>query len=113
MEEKLYARAMIEIEANSVFKESVVVAIPNIEGEDYTCAKVNVEYEWKPPLCSTCKTFDHSTETCPLAVKDVPNKVVDTLDEGFQVVKGRSKGKKQNERKVVFKPKTTILYKQV
>nr|GEY54022.1 hypothetical protein [Tanacetum cinerariifolium] len=30
----------------------------------YTC-NVHVEYEWKPPRCSSCKVFGHIHEECP------------------------------------------------
>ncbi|GKE09278.1 hypothetical protein Tco_1412829 [Tanacetum coccineum] len=84
-----YARAMIKIEAKVEFKDSVVVVVLNIDDEGYTCAKITVECKWKPLLCLTCKTFDHSTEACPQAVKVVPNKHVETQDDSFQVVKGK------------------------
>ncbi|GJT29846.1 putative dual specificity protein phosphatase DSP8 [Tanacetum coccineum] len=32
--------------------------------DHYTC-NVHVEYEWKPPRCSSCKVFGHSHEECP------------------------------------------------
>ncbi|GJR26585.1 hypothetical protein Tco_1102817 [Tanacetum coccineum] len=87
-----YARAMIKIEAKVEFKDSVVVVVLNIDDEGYTCAKITVECKWKPLLCLTCKTFDHSTEACPQAVKVVPNKHVETQDDSFQVVKGKKEG---------------------
>ncbi|GJX46036.1 uncharacterized protein Tco_0271226 [Tanacetum coccineum] len=74
-----YARAMIEIDAENVIKESVVVVVPELEGEGYTCEE----------------------------------KAVDAKDDGYQVVKGRNKGKKQNDRNIMIKPKTTLVYKQV
>ncbi|GJX74603.1 RNA-directed DNA polymerase, eukaryota, reverse transcriptase zinc-binding domain protein [Tanacetum coccineum] len=66
-----YARAMIEIDAESELKES-------------------------------CKTFCHSPDSCPLAMKDAPKrKSVHVQDDGFEVVKGKNKGKKQVERNFV------------
>nr|GEW18660.1 hypothetical protein [Tanacetum cinerariifolium] len=35
----------------------------DMEGH-YTC-NVRVEYEWKPPRCSSCKVFGHIHEECP------------------------------------------------
>ncbi|GJV36669.1 hypothetical protein Tco_1409146 [Tanacetum coccineum] len=71
--------------------ESVVVVVPELEGE----------------------TFCYSIELCPLTVKEPQKKAVDAKDDGYQVVKGRNKGKKQNDRNIVIKPKTTLVYKQV
>ncbi|GKD05603.1 hypothetical protein Tco_1180577 [Tanacetum coccineum] len=67
-----YARAMIEIDAESELKESI------------TCSG------------------------------NAPKrKSVHVQDDGFEVVKGKNKGKKQVERNFVVKPKTTLVYKQV
>ncbi|GKA19305.1 hypothetical protein Tco_0699220 [Tanacetum coccineum] len=93
-----YARAMIEIDADVELKETVTVVVPNLEGEGYTCEKVMIEYEWRPHQCLTCKTFCHSTEMCPIFVKEPLVKAVEVQDEGFQVVKGRYIGKKQSEK---------------
>ncbi|GJW31103.1 retrotransposon protein, putative, ty1-copia subclass, partial [Tanacetum coccineum] len=41
------------------------LAMPKITRESrYTC-NVHVEYEWKPPRCSSCKIFGHIHEECP------------------------------------------------
>ena len=107
-----YARATIEIEADVALKESVTVAVPNIEGDGHTCEKVSVEYEWKPPHCMTCKTFCHAADACPLIVKEQPKKVVEEKNDGFQVAQGRNKGKKQVDKSFAVKPKTNLAFKQ-
>lgn len=38
------------------------------EGNGKTLYNVRVEYEWKPPRCSTCKTFGHKDSECPKSV---------------------------------------------
>ncbi|GJZ43533.1 zinc knuckle CX2CX4HX4C containing protein [Tanacetum coccineum] len=107
-----YARAMIKIGVDVELKETVTVVVPNLEGEGYTCEKVMIEYEWRTPHWLTCKTFYHSTKMCPLTMKEPLVKAVDVQDEGFQVVKGRNKGKKQNEKPLLVRPKK-LAYKQV
>nr|GEW23716.1 hypothetical protein [Tanacetum cinerariifolium] len=37
------------IPMSSVVKEFIVVAVPKLEGNGYTCETLTVEYEWKPP----------------------------------------------------------------
>ncbi|GJZ73397.1 zinc knuckle CX2CX4HX4C containing protein [Tanacetum coccineum] len=59
-----YARAFIEISADRELMESIVIAIPLGKGKGHTLATIEVEYEWKPPVCSTCKIFDHTNEKC-------------------------------------------------
>ncbi|GJT14892.1 retrotransposon protein, putative, ty1-copia subclass [Tanacetum coccineum] len=60
-----YARVMIELRADVELKDNIVVAMPKITRDcHYTC-DVRVEYEWKPPRCSSCKVFGHIHEECP------------------------------------------------
>ncbi|GJY46047.1 zinc finger, CCHC-type containing protein [Tanacetum coccineum] len=60
-----YARAMIEIRADVELKDNIVVAMPKITREGHYTCNVRVEYEWKPPRCSSCKVFGHIHEECP------------------------------------------------
>lgn len=108
-----YARAMIEVHAESELKESVIVAVSNLEGEGYTCETVTIEYEWKPPQCSTCQVLGHSNDQCPLTVKELPKKTGEVQADGFQKVKSRNKGKKQNDRNAAFKRKTNFIYRPI
>ncbi|GJV14706.1 RNA-directed DNA polymerase, eukaryota, reverse transcriptase zinc-binding domain protein [Tanacetum coccineum] len=62
---KEYARALIEISAERELMESIVITIPLGKGKGHTLATIDIDYEWKPPLCSTCKIFDHTNEKCP------------------------------------------------
>nr|GEX83550.1 ulp1 protease family, C-terminal catalytic domain-containing protein [Tanacetum cinerariifolium] len=39
--------------------ESIVVAVPKLEGNGYTCETVTVEYKWKPPSKVWEFTFIH------------------------------------------------------
>nr|GEY79937.1 hypothetical protein [Tanacetum cinerariifolium] len=54
-----YARAMIELRDDVELKDTLVVDIPKFKGEGYTRSTTRVEYEGKPPRCSTCKVFGH------------------------------------------------------
>ncbi|GJZ86851.1 RNA-directed DNA polymerase, eukaryota, reverse transcriptase zinc-binding domain protein [Tanacetum coccineum] len=59
-----YARVMIELRADVELKDNIVVAMPKITREDHYTCNVRVEYEWKPPKCSSCKVFGHIHEEC-------------------------------------------------
>ncbi|GJR94661.1 zinc knuckle CX2CX4HX4C containing protein, partial [Tanacetum coccineum] len=82
---KEYARALIEISAERELMESIVIAIPLGKGKGHTLATIDIDYEWKPPLCSTCKIFDHTNEKCPKLPKVIPTEVMDK--DGFVEVK--------------------------
>ncbi|MFS7915825.1 putative transcription factor interactor and regulator CCHC(Zn) family [Helianthus anomalus] len=67
-----YARALIEISAENAFKEEVVIAVPEPEGEGFIKVKMNVEYEWSPCRCDHCKVFGHADESCPKQPRKSP-----------------------------------------
>lgn len=51
-----FARAMLEVSSENSLKEKVVIAIPKLDSFGLTKFEIKVEYEWKPPRCSVCKT---------------------------------------------------------
>ncbi|GKC89812.1 ATPase, F1/V1/A1 complex, alpha/beta subunit [Tanacetum coccineum] len=51
--------------ADVELKDNIVVAMPKITREAHYTCNVRVEYEWKPPRCSSCKVFGHIHEECP------------------------------------------------
>ncbi|GJV82382.1 copia protein [Tanacetum coccineum] len=59
-----YARVMIEIRADVELKDNIIVAMPKITREGHYTCNVRVEFEWKPPRCSSCKVFGHIHEEC-------------------------------------------------
>ncbi|GJW37677.1 hypothetical protein Tco_0060597 [Tanacetum coccineum] len=59
-----YTRVMIELRADVELKDNIVVAMPKITREGHYTCNVRVEYEWKPPRCSSCKIFRHIHEEC-------------------------------------------------
>nr|GFB84999.1 zinc knuckle CX2CX4HX4C [Tanacetum cinerariifolium] len=48
-----YARAFIEISADDVLKEDLVIAISVGKDKGHSLAFIRIEYEWMPPRCST------------------------------------------------------------
>ncbi|GKF54178.1 hypothetical protein Tco_0161088, partial [Tanacetum coccineum] len=60
-----YARVMIELRADVELKDNIVVAMPKITKEGHYTCNVRVEYEWKPPRCSSCNGFGHIHEEFP------------------------------------------------
>ncbi|GKB45166.1 hypothetical protein Tco_0890108 [Tanacetum coccineum] len=60
-----YARAMIKFRADVKLKDNIIMDMPKITRESHYTCNVCVEYEWKPPMSSTCKVFGHIHEECP------------------------------------------------
>ncbi|GJV21622.1 hypothetical protein Tco_1370642 [Tanacetum coccineum] len=46
-----YARALVDISADTILKQEVSMAIPMEDGIEYTKEVIRVEYDWKPPHC--------------------------------------------------------------
>ncbi|GKB74635.1 hypothetical protein Tco_0936047 [Tanacetum coccineum] len=80
-----FARAMIEVQAEVELKESVVIVVPNLNGEGYTCETIK-------------------------AVKELPIKQVERDLDGFQVVKKRNFERKRNDKSFVVNTKKQMKY---
>ncbi|GKC77532.1 hypothetical protein Tco_1128306, partial [Tanacetum coccineum] len=49
-----YVRAMIELRVDVELKDKIVVNMPKTVGEGHYTCNIRVEYEWKPPRCTSC-----------------------------------------------------------
>nr|GEY35233.1 hypothetical protein [Tanacetum cinerariifolium] len=67
-----YARVLIEVLAENDLKDELVVAILVGKDRGHTLATISIEYEWKPPRCSTCLVFAHTSDKCPTLPKETP-----------------------------------------
>nr|GFA47850.1 hypothetical protein [Tanacetum cinerariifolium] len=54
-----YARALVEFSTEEELKKSIIIAIPLSNGKGHSFANIDIEYEWDPPRCDTCKVFYH------------------------------------------------------
>ncbi|GKB81271.1 hypothetical protein Tco_0948166 [Tanacetum coccineum] len=55
------------------------MVVPNLEGNGYTKETIRIEYEWKPPCCSTHLIYGHLLVDYP---KVSPKPVVNIMDKG-------------------------------
>ncbi|GJW72784.1 zinc knuckle CX2CX4HX4C containing protein [Tanacetum coccineum] len=84
-----YARVLVEVSSDLAFVKSLVVAIPFSDKPEHYLEMLDVEYEWQPPRCDVCKTFDHNGEQCPkrsCEPKHTPN-----VEDGFVQVTQKKK----------------------
>ncbi|XP_071725901.1 uncharacterized protein [Rutidosis leptorrhynchoides] len=102
-----YARVLVEVEATKGFVDDIEVLYKDKDQNIKATKKVNVEYTWKPKLCSHCVVFGHNHEECklrPKTVQEVEHKAVENkvenkvADDGFEEVKRKkvNKEKQQN-----------------
>ncbi|XP_021970148.1 uncharacterized protein LOC110865195 [Helianthus annuus] len=132
-----YARALVEISADSELKEELTIAVPCLDGDGFVKEKVYVEYEWCPHRCGRCCVFGHTHENCPLQAPRVskdkkqqhkgpgydrkmkqpvqdpgPSKRQPTVDDdGYTTVLGKKAAKKVGFN--VNKPKPKFEYRPV
>ncbi|GJU26945.1 hypothetical protein Tco_1165566 [Tanacetum coccineum] len=86
-----YATSVIELRADTKWKDTLVVVVPKFIGEGYTMSTIRVEYKWTHPRCSSYKVFCHVMDECS-------NKIISNLLKNLkterQAVKGVHVGSK-------------------
>ena len=66
-----YARVLVKVSADRELKDKVEICYKNGKNE-VKCSKfVNVEYDWKPPVCSHCSVFGHTLSKCTERPREV------------------------------------------
>ncbi|GJV53841.1 RNA-directed DNA polymerase, eukaryota, reverse transcriptase zinc-binding domain protein [Tanacetum coccineum] len=86
-----YARVLVEFDVKKGFKDKIVIQYRNKENEVKGSKTVNVEYLWKPDICSHCSVFGHDFNKCgkrPKTVDEIEKerenvKPIETDAEGF------------------------------
>ncbi|KAL0453174.1 UNVERIFIED_CONTAM: hypothetical protein Slati_1295500 [Sesamum latifolium] len=59
-----FARVCVMLDISSTLPKHIVIMVPKEDGSELAC-KVDVEYEWLPPKCTTCMSLGHATWLCP------------------------------------------------
>ncbi|GJX96967.1 RNA-directed DNA polymerase, eukaryota, reverse transcriptase zinc-binding domain protein [Tanacetum coccineum] len=59
-----FARVLIEVEAQKGLPEAIDIQYYDKDDKMTISKTVKVLYDWKPPLCDTCKVFGHSKGIC-------------------------------------------------
>ncbi|GKA11702.1 RNA-directed DNA polymerase, eukaryota, reverse transcriptase zinc-binding domain protein [Tanacetum coccineum] len=81
-----FARVLVEVSADVDLPCSFEIAYPPIGNRPAKVGVLDVKYQWKPPLCTHCKTFGHSTLTCkvrPITEEEIAAKnLKDMLNVG-------------------------------
>ncbi|GJY26627.1 hypothetical protein Tco_0401353 [Tanacetum coccineum] len=82
-------------------------------GLGHSLETIDIEYEWKPPRCDTCKISDHTNEHCPTKPKTTTPTPV--RDNGFMEVTRKGKRKPASKPRRIdgvrlTKPKPNYFY---
>lgn len=79
--------------------DSIDILYKNKETEKQFVKKVKVEYDWKPPICLTCKVFGHSTDSHKKTSDESNVQETRKEDEGFISVDKRKENAKEGNMK--------------
>ncbi|GKA26605.1 hypothetical protein Tco_0712714 [Tanacetum coccineum] len=101
-----YAKAMFELRANVELKDTIMVAVPKLVGEGFSMCTICIEYECKPPSCSSCKVFGHVMDEFPknlLGCVEEFKGILDKLLEEFRIEKDDDLGTNNGNSKLAKK----------
>jgi hypothetical protein len=60
-----FARVCIEVDASSELIDSFDLMLNgDVPGMSPTSVEIKVDYQWKPKICTLCKSFGHTTGSC-------------------------------------------------
>ncbi|XP_035840395.1 uncharacterized protein LOC118487563 [Helianthus annuus] len=106
-----YARALLEVQAETDLKRSVTVAIPSLDGGGHSKVEV-IDYDWEPLRCSSCCVFGHEDSSCPKNPQVVSSGDSGKKSDDFQVV-GAKKKKATNQGIHMKNQKPKLVYRPV
>ncbi|GKA12143.1 protein LAZ1 [Tanacetum coccineum] len=87
------SKALIEVTLDQDLKKSIVIAIPLPNRAGHKKITIDVEYEWKPPICVDCKIFGHVHKQCPKRVHKAHVAQCKTVDDDGFITVTRKGGK--------------------
>ncbi|PWA78413.1 hypothetical protein CTI12_AA216660 [Artemisia annua] len=104
-----YARVLVEEDASKGLSDSIEVLYKSkVDGHQFM-KKVQVVYDWEPPVCSHCKVFGHSYEACLKRVRTEETTKEKQADvEGFVQANKRKDNNVPGSSKVPQQPKSNL-----
>ncbi|KAL2228566.1 UNVERIFIED_CONTAM: hypothetical protein Sindi_1836300 [Sesamum indicum] len=67
------ARVCVMLDVSSTLPKHIIIMMPNEDGGETPC-KINVEYEWQPPKCTSCMMLGHTAKMCAFTKPSNPAK---------------------------------------
>ncbi|KAL2225767.1 UNVERIFIED_CONTAM: hypothetical protein Sindi_3096300 [Sesamum indicum] len=68
-----FACVCLMLDVSSKLPKHIIIMMPKEEGGEITC-KIDIEYEWLPPKCTSCMTLGHTTKVCAFTKPSNPAK---------------------------------------
>ncbi|XP_075092350.1 uncharacterized protein LOC142172591 [Nicotiana tabacum] len=100
MKERMtYARVLVEVPINKVFPDTVI-----FENEHGHIVEQEMDFEWKPILCTKCKNYGHELKECRKYIREeINNKAQERKEVVQQGEEKTSKGEQTETSKEVDK----------
>ncbi|PWA80038.1 hypothetical protein CTI12_AA080440 [Artemisia annua] len=96
-----FARVLVEVSASDVLPHFLEIEYPALGDRPGRVGKLELKYQWKPPQCTHCKTFGHSTAACkvrPRTDDEIATKILkETLNVSKVSADTRVDGKVDND----------------
>ncbi|PWA85990.1 RNA-directed DNA polymerase, eukaryota, Reverse transcriptase zinc-binding domain protein [Artemisia annua] len=80
-----FARVLVEVSAVDELPQFLEIEYLVIGDRPARIGRLEVKYQWKPPQCTHCKTFGHSTVSCKTRPITDEEKAAEVLKEALKV----------------------------
>ncbi|PWA95095.1 hypothetical protein CTI12_AA052670 [Artemisia annua] len=88
-----YARVLVEVSASEELPSVLEIEYPPLGNRPAKVGKLEVKYQWKPPLCTHCKTFGHTTIVCKVRPRTVEEVAANNVELNVKSkIENNSKG---------------------
>ncbi|GJY28292.1 hypothetical protein Tco_0404059 [Tanacetum coccineum] len=82
-----FARVLVEVSADDDLPSLLEIFYPPIGNRPAKVGVLDVKYQWKPPLCTHCKTFGHSTLSCQVRPRTEEEFAANNLKDALKIGK--------------------------
>ncbi|GJZ09506.1 RNA-directed DNA polymerase, eukaryota, reverse transcriptase zinc-binding domain protein [Tanacetum coccineum] len=104
-----FARVLMEVSSKEELHHTLTIAYPAMGDKPARVGRLVVKYQWKPPLCTHCKTFGHSTSVCKSRPR-FEEEMAFVSQDGKKVDNGKSySNKDDNEGFVIVRRKKRLV----
>lgn len=76
---------LVEVSADDELPNVLEIAYPPIGNREARIGKLEVKYQWKPPLCTFCKTFGHTTMSCKVRPRTEEEKAAKVVNDSSKL----------------------------
>ncbi|GJX75385.1 putative reverse transcriptase domain-containing protein [Tanacetum coccineum] len=80
-----FARVLVEVSAEEDLPNVLEIEYPPLGCSPAHIGKLEIKYQWKPPLCTHCKTFGHNTLSCKIHPRTKDEIAADAIKEAIKV----------------------------